>query len=99
MHFSLTCDARKGARNELVPSIKAVFGYQWITKCKILTALNDEMQNVKIFIGVFRVCLVPHFSQIFLDFGPSFLQNRTKHHAKFLAKKYPFSILDFGLER
>jgi hypothetical protein len=27
------------------------------------------------------------------------LQNGTKHHAKFLAKKYPFSILDFGLKR
>jgi hypothetical protein len=27
------------------------------------------------------------------------LQNRTKHYAKFLAKKYPFSIFDFGLER
>jgi hypothetical protein len=27
------------------------------------------------------------------------LQNGTKHHAKFLAKKYSFSILDFGLKR
>jgi hypothetical protein len=27
------------------------------------------------------------------------LQNRTKHHAKFLAKRYPFSILDFALKR
>jgi hypothetical protein len=27
------------------------------------------------------------------------LQNRTKHHAKFLAKRYPFFILDFGLKR
>jgi hypothetical protein len=27
------------------------------------------------------------------------LQNGTKHHAKFLTKKYPFSILDFGLKR
>jgi hypothetical protein len=27
------------------------------------------------------------------------LQNETKHHAKFLAKRYPFSILDFGLKR
>jgi hypothetical protein len=27
------------------------------------------------------------------------LQNGTKHHAKFLAKRYPFSILDFGLKR
>jgi hypothetical protein len=27
------------------------------------------------------------------------LQNRTKHQAKFLAKRYPFSILDFGLKR
>jgi hypothetical protein len=26
------------------------------------------------------------------------LQNETKHHAKFLAKRYPFSILDFGLK-
>jgi hypothetical protein len=27
------------------------------------------------------------------------LQNGTKHHANFLAKRYPFSILDFGLKR
>jgi hypothetical protein len=27
------------------------------------------------------------------------LQNRTKHHAKFLAKIYSFSILNFGLKR
>jgi hypothetical protein len=26
------------------------------------------------------------------------LQNGTKHRAKFLAKRYPFSILDFGLK-
>jgi hypothetical protein len=27
------------------------------------------------------------------------LQNETKHHVKFLAKRYPFFILDFGLKR
>jgi hypothetical protein len=27
------------------------------------------------------------------------LQNETKHHANFLIKRYPFSILDFGLKR
>jgi hypothetical protein len=27
------------------------------------------------------------------------LQNETKHYAKFLVKRYPFSILDFGLKR
>jgi hypothetical protein len=27
------------------------------------------------------------------------LQNGTKHHTKFLAKRYQFSILDFGLKR
>jgi hypothetical protein len=27
------------------------------------------------------------------------LQNGTKHRANFLAKRYPFSILDFGLKR
>jgi hypothetical protein len=32
-------------------------------------------------------------------FWPIILQNRTKYHAKFLAKKYIFSILDFGLKR
>jgi hypothetical protein len=32
-------------------------------------------------------------------FWPIILQNGTKHHAKFLAKMYPFSILDFGLQR
>jgi hypothetical protein len=26
------------------------------------------------------------------------LQNKTTHHTKFLATKYPFSILDFGIE-
>jgi hypothetical protein len=34
------------------------------------------------------------FHQIFFRFWPIILQNRTKHHAKFLTKKYPFSILD-----
>jgi hypothetical protein len=33
-----------------------------------------------------------------LGFGSSFLQNGIKHHAKFLAKRYSFSILDFGLK-
>jgi hypothetical protein len=32
-------------------------------------------------------------------FSPIILQNETKHHAKFLAKKYLFFILDFGLKR
>jgi hypothetical protein len=32
-------------------------------------------------------------------FWPIILQNGTKHHAKFLAKRYPFSILDFGVKR
>jgi hypothetical protein len=32
-------------------------------------------------------------------FWPIILQNGTKQHAKFLAKRYPFSILDFGLKR
>jgi hypothetical protein len=32
-------------------------------------------------------------------FWPIILQNGTKHHANFLAKGYPFSILDFGLKR
>jgi hypothetical protein len=27
------------------------------------------------------------------------LQNGTKHYAKFLVKRYQFSILDFGLKR
>jgi hypothetical protein len=27
------------------------------------------------------------------------LQNETKHYTKFLAKRYPFSVLDFGLKR
>jgi hypothetical protein len=33
------------------------------------------------------------------EFLSIILQNRTKHHAKFLAKRYPFTILDFGLKR
>jgi hypothetical protein len=32
-------------------------------------------------------------------FWPIILQNGTKYHANFLAKRYPFSILDFGLKR
>jgi hypothetical protein len=32
-------------------------------------------------------------------FWPIILQNEIKHHAKFLAKRYPFSILDFSLKR
>jgi hypothetical protein len=32
-------------------------------------------------------------------FWPIILQNGTKHHAKILAKRYSFSILDFGLLR
>jgi hypothetical protein len=48
---------------------------------------------------VFRVCLVPYFTQKNLGFWPIVLQNGTKHHAKFLTKRYPFSILDFGLKR
>jgi hypothetical protein len=45
------------------------------------------------------VCLVPHFIKIFFGFWFIILQNGTKHHAKFLAKRYQFSILDFGLKR
>jgi hypothetical protein len=48
---------------------------------------------------VSRVCLVPYFTQKNLGFWPIVLQNGTKHHAKFLTKRYPFSILDFGLKR
>jgi hypothetical protein len=35
----------------------------------------------------------------FFGFWPFILQNGTKHYKIFLAKTYPFSILDFGLER
>jgi hypothetical protein len=45
--------------------------------------------------GVFSF---PFYPKIF-GFWPSILQNGTKHHANFLAKRYPSSILDFGLER
>jgi hypothetical protein len=31
-------------------------------------------------------------------FWPIILQNETKHHAKFLVKRYLFSILDFDLK-
>jgi hypothetical protein len=40
----------------------------------------------------------PFHPKIF-GFWSIILQNRTKHHAKFLAKRYPFSVLDFGLKR
>jgi hypothetical protein len=46
-----------------------------------------------------RGCLVPLLFQKNLGFGSSFLQNGTKHHANFLAKRWLFSILDFGLKR
>jgi hypothetical protein len=40
----------------------------------------------------------PFYLKIF-GFWPIILQNGTKHHAKFLAKRYPFFILDFGIKR
>jgi hypothetical protein len=39
------------------------------------------------------------FHPKYFRFWPIILQNETKHHAKFLAKRYSFSILDFGLLR
>jgi hypothetical protein len=33
------------------------------------------------------------------EFWPIILQNEIKHHANLLAKRYPFSILDFSLKR
>jgi hypothetical protein len=39
------------------------------------------------------------FHPNFFGFWSIILQNGTKHHAKFLAKRYSFSILDFGLKR
>jgi hypothetical protein len=50
---------------------------------------------VVVVVGVFSS---PFFSKNF-RFSPTILQNRTKHHAKFLTKRYSFSILDFGLKR
>jgi hypothetical protein len=35
----------------------------------------------------------------FFEFWSIILQNGTKHHANFLAKRYPFSNLDFSLKR
>jgi hypothetical protein len=32
-------------------------------------------------------------------FWPIILQNGTKHHANFSVKRFPFSILDFGLKK
>jgi hypothetical protein len=46
-----------------------------------------------------RVCLVPHFTQNFLGFGPSFCKIELNTIQNFLVKRYPFSILDFGLKR
>jgi hypothetical protein len=40
----------------------------------------------------------PFHLKIF-GFLPIILQNETKYHAKFLTKRYPFSILDFCLKR
>jgi hypothetical protein len=39
------------------------------------------------------------FHPKYFGFWPIILQNETKHHTKFLAKRYPFFILDFGLLR
>jgi hypothetical protein len=44
------------------------------------------------------VCVL-HFIQIFFGFWSIILQNETKHHTKFLAKRYPFFILDFDLKK
>jgi hypothetical protein len=45
------------------------------------------------------MCLVPHFTQKILGFGPSFYKMKLNTMQKFLAKRYLFSILDFGLKR
>jgi hypothetical protein len=57
------------------------------------------MQNVKFFIDMFRLCLVPHFTQKKLGFGLSFCRIELNVMQNFLAKMYSFSILDFGLKR
>jgi hypothetical protein len=44
------------------------------------------------------VCLVTHFTQKILGFGPSFCKMELNIMQNFLAKRYPFSILDFGLK-
>jgi hypothetical protein len=48
---------------------------------------------------LFRMCLVSHFTEKFLGFGPLFCKIELNTMQIFLAKMYPFSILDFGLTR
>jgi hypothetical protein len=65
----------------------------------LLVPVNPERFSIQNGGSSSRVCLVPHFTQKKFGCWPIILQNRTKHHAKFLAKRYPFSILDFGHKR
>jgi hypothetical protein len=46
-----------------------------------------------------RVCLVPYFTQKILGFGSSFCRMELNAMQNFWQKRYPFSILDFGLKR
>jgi hypothetical protein len=48
---------------------------------------------------MFRLSLVPHFIEKKFRFWLIILQIKTKHYVKFLVKRYPFFILDFGLKR
>jgi hypothetical protein len=50
-------------------------------------------------LGKVRGCLVPLFSQKNLGFGPSFSKMELNTMQIFLAKRWLFSILDFGLKR
>jgi hypothetical protein len=62
---------------------------------KIVITCDFFTVNFPSFKGVFSSPFHPKF----FGFWPIILQNGTKHHAKILVKRYPFSILDFGLKR
>jgi hypothetical protein len=47
---------------------------------------------------IYGVFSSPFYPKKF-GFWPIILLNVTKHHVRFLAKRYPFSILDFGLKK
>jgi hypothetical protein len=61
--------------------------------------LNFVHQPINVDTLHLRVCLVLHFTQKILGFGPSFYRMELNTMQKILAKRYLFSILDFGLKR
>jgi hypothetical protein len=61
--------------------------------------MNSVLGGWDMFANCHDMCLVPHFLQKILGFGPPFCKMELNTVQNFLAKRYQFSILDFGLKR